>query len=104
MYAIAQGGVNLTRQASRKASVEGMVAEETSFRLLPDFGYELGFGIELLKTYNLGVRYLNLGTPRYEGTRKLNERYFPQIPRREMYISGDSRPVSMIVFFLGYTL
>jgi len=104
LYAIAQGGVNLTRQASRKAYVEGIIAEETTFNLSPDFGYELGFGVEFLKTYNIGVRYLNLGAPRYEGTRRLNERFFPLIPKREMYISGDSRPVSMIVLFLGYTL
>jgi hypothetical protein len=84
--------------------VEGIIAEETSFNMSPDFGYELGFGVELLKTYNIGVRYLNLGAPRYEGTRRLNERFFPLIPKREMYISGDSRPVSMIVLFLGYTL
>jgi hypothetical protein len=104
VYAIAQGGVNLTRQASRKAYVEGVLAEETTFRLSPDFGYELGFGVEFLKTYNIGVRYLNLGAPRYEGTRRLNERFFPLIPKREMYISGDTRPVSMVVLFLGYTL
>jgi hypothetical protein len=104
LYAIAQGGVNLTRQASRKATVKGIVAEETKFKLSPDFGYEVGIGVELLKSYNIGVRYINLGTPSYEGTRKLNESYFPLIPKREMYISGDSRPVSMIVLFVGYTL
>jgi hypothetical protein len=104
LYAIVQGGVNLTQQASRKATVRGMVAEETKFKLAPDFGYEVGFGVELLKRYNIGARYLNLGTPSYEGTRRLNEGFFPQIPKREMYISGDSRPVSMIILFLGYTL
>ena len=104
LYAVAQGGINFTRQAFRTASVEGITVEETTFRMSPDFGYEVGLGVQFLGSYNVGLRYLNLGTPRYEGTRRLNEKFFQSIPKRDMYISGDNRPVSMIVLFLGYTL
>jgi hypothetical protein len=104
LYGTIQGGVNLTRQASRNAYVNGLRVEETTFKLMADFGFEAGLGIQLFEKINVGVRYLNLGSPRYEGTRKLNVSYFPAIPRREMAIDGDERPVSMVVIMVGYVL
>jgi len=97
-----QCGINITQQASRKAVVEGNVVENTTFKITPDFGFEAGIGFELFKKYNLGVRYLNLGSPRYEGTRKLNEKFFTSIPKREMNVDGDERPISMVLIMLGY--
>jgi hypothetical protein len=104
LYGLIQGGVNITQQASRKASVGITVIEETTFKFMADFGFEVGFGVELFKRINLSARYINLGSPRYEGTRKLNVSYFPTIPRREMTIDGDERPVSMLLFMVGYVL
>ena len=104
LYGTIQGGVNVTQQAPRKAYVEKTVVEETNFKFMADFGFEAGVGVELLKRFNVGVRYLNLGSPRYEGTRKLNVTYFPAVPRREMSIDGDERPVSMVIVVLGFQL
>ena len=99
-----QAGVNVTREAPRTVKVNGVVVEETSFRFMPDFGFEAGIGIALFGSYELMVRYLDLGTPRYEGTRVLNEHFFTTIPRRENAISGDSRPVKVFLISVGYTL
>lgn len=99
-----QGGLNLTRQAPRTVSADGVVVEETSFHFMPDFGYLVGLGFTVFADYQLLVRYMDLGTPRYEGTRTLNEHFFPTIPKRENAISGDPRPVTMFVISLGYTL
>jgi hypothetical protein len=99
-----QAGVHVTRQASRTVTVNGLVVEETSFTFTPDFGYLAGIGISLFEDYQILVRYVNLGTPRYEGTRTLNEKFFTTIPRRENAINGDPRSVKMLVFSLGYNL
>ncbi len=104
VYGTLQGGINISRQPYRKAIVDGNVVEETTFRITPDFGFEAGIGFEFYKKYHVGVRYLNLGAPRYEGTRKLSEKFFTSIPKREMNVDGDERPVSMFLVFLGYTL
>lgn len=99
-----QGGVNVTQQASRTVETDGVTVERTTFRFMPDFGYQAGIGLTFLGDYQLLVRYCNLGTPRYEGTRVLNEAFFTTIPRRENAISGDPRPVKMLLVSLGYTL
>ncbi len=99
-----QGGVNITQQASRTVKVDNVQVERTTFRFMPDFGYEAGIGLTFFGGYQLLVRYIDLATPRYEGTRILNEVFFTTIPRRENAIAGDSRPVKMLVVSLGYTL
>ena len=104
LYCTLQGGINLTKQPYRKAFVDGELVEEANFKFTPDFGFECGFGIEFMKKYNISIRYLNLDRPRYEGTRKLNELFFTSIPKREMNIDGDERPISMILMIFGYTL
>lgn len=104
VYGTLQCGLNISQQPYRKAIVDGEVAEETTFRITPDFGFETGLGFEFNKKYHIGVRYLNLSAPRYEGTRKLDESFFTSIPKREMNVDGDERPVSMILVYLGYTL
>ncbi len=104
LYGTLQTGINITRQPYRKAIVAGQIVEETTFKFTPDFGFEAGFGIELWKKYNLGVRYLNLSSPRYEGSRRLNETFFTSIPKRVMNVDGDERPISMLMVFLGYQL
>jgi hypothetical protein len=104
LYGIVKGGINITRQPYRNAYVNGELVEETSFRFTPDFGLELGFGIELLRKYDIGFRYFNLSNPRYEGTRKLNESFFPTIPKREMNVDGDERPISLFLILFGYRL
>lgn len=104
LYGTLQGGVNITQQASRRAFVDGVAVEETTFKFIADFGFEAGIGLELFSKFNIGARYVNLGIPRYEGTRKLNVSYFPTVPRREMSIDGDERPVSMLLLIIGYEL
>ena len=100
----AQGGIHVTRQAPRTVTVNGTVVEETSFRFMPDFGYQVGAGIAFAGGYQIMARYIDLGTPRYEGTQILNEKYFTSIPRRENAINGDPRRVAMVLIALGYTL
>jgi len=97
-----QAGLNITRQASRTAIVEGSVVEQTTFKFLANFGLEAGVGFELYKRYHLGFRYLNLGQPQYAGTRTMDPTFFPEIPRREMPIEGDQRSVRMFLIVLGY--
>jgi hypothetical protein len=99
-----QAGVNITRQAPRSVKADGVTVEETSFKFMPDFGYLAGVGIRLFDDYEFLIRYVDLGTPQYQGTRVLNEHFFTTIPRRENDISGDSRPVKMVVLSLGYIL
>jgi hypothetical protein len=104
VYGIAQAGINITRQAPRKAIIAGIVVEETTFKFRADFGFEVGVGVQYMERYNIGVRYLNLGTPRYEGIRKMNESFFTTIPRREMTIDGDARSISMVLIVIGVVL
>lgn len=104
MYGILQGGIYITDQPYRKAVVDGKVVEKTTFRMTPDFGFEIGFGLELYQNYHVGIRYLDLGTPRYEGTRRLDESFFSTIPKRKMNIDGDKRPISLLLLYIGYNL
>lgn len=104
LFGSVEGGLNLTQQASRTAIVNGDVVESTTFKFMPDFGFSIGLGIEFMRSYSLAVRYYDLGMPRYEGIRTLNEKFFTTIPRREMNVDGDERQVEMIVLMLGYTL
>lgn len=104
LFGQVQAGINLTREPMRKVEMAGLTAEETRFKLTPDFGFSAGLGLEWKKRYNLGVRYVNLGKPRYEGTRQLNEKIFTTIPKRVMKVAGDERPISMIVVYWGYRL
>jgi hypothetical protein len=104
LYASLQGGLNITKQPYRRAIVDGEVVEQTTFRTTPDFGFEAGIGCKIVNKYTIGVGYLNLSSPRYEGTRELDESFFKSIPKRVMNVDGDERPVSILVFYFGYTL
>jgi len=104
IYGTLQGGLNITRQPYRKAFIDGQTVEETTFRLTPDFGFQAGIGFQLLNRYYLGVRYFDLGRPRYDGTRILNESFFQSIPKRKMNVDGDERAVSMFKIYIGYSL
>jgi len=99
-----QAGINISKAASRKASVRNLTAENTTFSFTRDFGFEVGGGIDFLKSFNLGFRYLNLNSPRYEGTRTLSEKQFPEIYSRKNVILGEERPISMFIVTLGYYL
>lgn len=101
IYGIVQGGINMTRAAQRQATVGGVVVEEAKYEFTRDFGFEAGFGLLYQQRYNLSVRYLDLGSPRYEGTRVLSEKQFPAILSRENAVLGEQRSVSMLVVTLG---
>jgi len=113
VYGILQAGVNLSRAPSKKATVrlatiegfkESVTAEDTEYEFVRDYGFEIGAGFVLNQTYNLGFRYLNLNTPRYQGVRRLSEEVFPDISSREDDIIGEERSVSMFLITLGIQL
>jgi len=99
-----QSGINLAKAGSRTGTIGDITGEETTFEFARDFGYEIGLNIELFKKWNLGFSYLALDTPRFEGTRKLSEKVFPQIFSRENEIVGEARSISMFLVSLGYHL
>lgn len=104
MYAIVQAGINFSKMASRQAWVGDLIVEETKSAFARDFGFEFGLGLLFNKRYNLGVRYLALEQPRFEGTKKLSETIFPEIIVREMSILGEERSISMLIVALGIQL
>lgn len=99
-----QGGINFSRAASRTGTIGDVRAEETTFDFARDFGYQIGMSIELFKKWNLGFSYLSLSKPRFEGSRTLSEKVFPEIFSRENEILGEARSVSMYLISLGYYL
>ncbi len=104
LYGILQAGINFSKMASRKATVQGLVVEEAHFDFARDFGFEWGFGILYNQRYNLGFRYLDLRNPRYEGEKKLSETIFPEIVERNIAVLGEERSISMFVVTLGIQL
>ncbi len=104
LYGILQAGINVSKAASRKAYLGQLTVEDTQFFWTRDFGVEVGLGFVIDQTYNIGFRYLALNSPRYEGTRWLSEKMFPQIFSRENAILGEERAISMFVVTLGIQL
>ncbi len=117
IYGMLQGGMNFSRRPSQKAVVQivpseastvvarsDLVAEDTSYEFARDFGFGTGMGIVFKDRINLGVRYFNLSQPKYEGTRQLSEKVFPEIYARENYILGEERSISMLLVTLGIVL
>ena len=101
VYYHIQAGLNFTRQASRKATLNGSVIENTRFRTMTNYGFETGIGFDFMETYSLSVRYLDLGTPRHEGNRTLNESFFTEIVKRESHIIGEEKSVTLFLITLG---
>jgi hypothetical protein len=103
-YGTAQAGLDITRAPYRKVCVNGVLVEDTDFKIMPAFGYSLGVGVELMDRFDISVRYLDFGSLQYEGTRRLNPAFFTTVPRLEMDIPGDERPVSTMLLMVGYRL
>jgi hypothetical protein len=103
-YGSAQAGLTITRAPYRKVSINRVLMEDTDFALMPAFGMALGMGVELNDRINVGIRYFDMGSPQYEGVRRLNPAYFTAVPRLEMDIPGDERPVTTLMFLFGYRL
>lgn len=101
LYGTFQAGINFTRAAPRKATVGGTVVEDTEYQFARDFGIEAGLGVLFQQRYNLGIRFLDLGTPRFDGSRLLSESQFQQIFSRENAILGEQRSISMVIMTLG---
>jgi hypothetical protein len=97
-----QAGINLSQNVYRKGSNGDVTGEDTTFKFARDFGYELGLGVDLFQNFNIGISYIDLGKPRYEGTRTLSENVFPEIFSRENHIIGEDRSVSMFLISFGY--
>lgn len=104
LYGILQGGINVSRMPSRKLSVGGVMAEDAEYGFARDFGYETGLGLMLNQTYNFSLRFLYLGSPRYDGDQRLSELVFPSIFSRQQHILGEQRSISMLVFTFGIQL
>lgn len=104
VYGIMMAGVNISQSPSKKIMVGPIIAEDTKYEIARDFGYEVGLGFMLNQTYNLGFRYIQLGTPRYDGTQTLSEQVFPGIFRQKKALLGEERSVSMVVVTLGVQL
>lgn len=114
VYGLIQGGMNFSRRPSQKAIVditptegsqvkaqEDLVAEDTKYDFARDFGFGAGAGLVINNRFNVGVRYFQLNHPKYEGTRQLSEKVFPDIFKRENEILGEERSISMLVVTLG---
>jgi len=104
LYGILQAGLNLSKAPSKMATVGEITAEDTKYEFARDFGFEVGLGFMLNQTYNLEFRYLALSTPRYDGTRKLSEKVFPEIFSRKSAILGEERSISMFIVTIGIQL
>lgn len=101
-YVQVLAGINFSKAGSFAVSTKGVWAEKTSYKWARDFGFGVGVGMDLCEKINLGVRYLSLNTPKYEGTRILSEIFFPDIPLRRNQILGEARSISMFTIQLGY--
>ncbi len=103
-YIQVKGGINISRAGFRKAVAEGSTVEETTFNFVRDFGYEAGIGLRFMHRYSIDVRYLGLGTPRYQGRRKLSEEFFSDLAAESVAILGEQRSVSVLMVTLGVQL
>ncbi|MDZ7374604.1 MAG: hypothetical protein ONB23_11630 [candidate division KSB1 bacterium] len=101
VFGILEAGLNISRAPRKTAYVGSIKAEDTDYGFARDFGYQVGAGVLLNMTYTISVRYVNLSTPRYDGTRRLSEKVFPQIATREDSILGEERSISMVLVTLG---
>lgn len=99
-----QAGINLTRAASRTAVVQGIVVEKTSYDFTRDFGFLYDLGVDFRRRFHIGLQYMNMRTPRFEGEKVLSEKLFPEIYSRQNAILGEDRSVAMFTVRLGYYL
>jgi len=104
LYGMLQAGINFSKAPSRQATRGTLIVEDTRFGFARDFGFETGFGLLFDQTYSIGIRYLQLSSPRFEGTRNLSEKQFPKIFNRKNAILGEERSISMFVLTLGIQL
>jgi len=104
LFASLQGGINFTDAPDFSATVDGIIAEETSYERNIDFGFGASIGVIYQNQYTIEVKYLDLDTPTYEGERKLSELVFPEIARRITSITGENRSISMVIITLGINI
>ncbi len=109
IYGIVMGGINFSWRPYKSVTenfltvdtVGTVLADDSKFDMATDFGFEAGLGLVVANKYNIGIRYLNLNTPRFDGTQNLSIIAFPEIVTPENKILGESRSVSMFVIILG---
>jgi hypothetical protein len=104
LYGIAQIGLNVSHAPSMEAKIDGEIIQDVEYGWGRDWAFQLGIGLVYNQTYNLSIRYLDLGSSRYNGTRNLTELWFPGIYTRVQNIIGEDRSVSMFVVTLGMQL
>jgi len=100
-YGLLQGGANFSKAPSLKATDVDIIIEEAKYEFVTDFSFNAGVGIIFNKKYTFGINYLNLSTPRYKGTKELNQNYFPNIFRVKNSIIAEERRISIFSFTFG---
>lgn len=109
VYGLVMGGINfswcpyksVTENFFTVDTISTVLADDSKFDIATDFGFQAGLGFVIAHTYNIGIRYLNLGTPRFDGTQNLSIIAFPEIVTPSNKILGESRSVAMFIIILG---
>ncbi len=96
LFGMVGAGVNVSRAPRKTAYVGEVKAEVTEWDFGRHFGFQIGLGVLVNLKYSLEVRYVNLSTPSFDGTRRLSERVFLQIATREDTTLGEEHSISMI--------
>ncbi len=104
VYGIGQIGVNVSNPPSMTATVDGNEIQKVNYTWARDLSYQLGIGFVYNQTYSLSIRYTDLGSPRFNGTKNITELAFPAIYQRVHDIIGEQRSVSMFIITLGMQL
>lgn len=104
IYLSLLGGINISHQASRQITVDNIIVEKTNFDTEVDFGYDTGITFELFNKYNIGLKYINLGNPRYEGNRYLNEKFFEDRYLENNPVLAEEKNIKLFLITLGYRI
>jgi hypothetical protein len=104
LYGIAQIGLTIIKAPTRTATVSGNIVDERTYDISQEFGYSFGVGMAIFNDFDLGLRYFNFRSPKFNGERTLSMSYFNRA--YEMVgtdvILGEEFPVSFLLITAGY--
>ena len=103
-YVQLQAGINISHQPERKATYQNVLVEEVKYNDLVDFAIEPAISFDYNEIYTLSLRYINLNSPRFEGTRYINEKLFPEISTRDYKIAAEEKSIEMLLITFGIKL
>lgn len=101
VYGTVQAGLNLVRAPSKRVVVSGVEAEKSNFDVSTHFAVGVGAGLVFNRTLHLELKFLDSGSPGFDGTRVLSKSVFPEIYEETTAILGERRPVSMFLLAVG---